>query len=351
MFRFLIITLSVLFLHGCAFIQARDSNLPQQIDQWVAADEYAKALNTLKYVAKSHKHYALLMNKKRRILLQAKEFENNSHAMAQTAEKNLQWNKANNIYENALNKLPENSFLQTEYRDFIKRRDDYLENLEFKLSISKGSWLIESRPIQKTIIAANPANNRAENRYRDAVQEMDETAKDLLRCTEVAIQAGRSALAETCLQTASELSPTYIDKTKLKKLRAQLAKTHQKRITRQSNRTRELINELKQGYSHDNLQRAQRHLSTIRESDMKNSESKKLTAQLSTLFKKGLANRIESGRRLYSDGKIQDALSIWIPLQSIAPDNAKLEEHIKRAKRVLAKVKKLSDNPATIKGP
>lgn len=351
MFRFSVITLLVLFLHGCAFIHSLDSDLPQQIDQWVAAKEYGKALNTLEYVSKSHKHYTQLMNKKRQILLQAREFENQKLTRAQVAESKSQWNKANKIYTSALDKYPESKLLQTEYKHFIKRRDEYLENLEFKLSIIKGTWLVESNPIQKSIVAANPDNYTAKSRYQETTQETKQTAKDLLACTEVAIQAGRTALAETCLRTASKLNPEYLDKKKLKQFRTQLDKTRKKLIAQQNTKTRELINELTQGYSHDNLRRAQRHLATIHKSDKQNKESKKLTDQLNAQLKKGMANRIESGRRLYSNGQIQDALSIWIPLQSIAPDNTKLEEYIKRAKRVLAKVKKLSNTPSAIPLP
>lgn len=351
MFRFLTLILLILSLHGCAFIHAFDSELPQQIDQWVADNEYAKALDTLDYVSKSHKQYSLLMNKKHRILLQAKEYENHSYALAQQAEKNLDWNKASNIYQSALDKLPASPFLQTEYQEFIQRRDEYLEDLEFKLSISKGSWLIETSPIHKTIIEANPGNKNAQKRYNKTSEEMQQTAQVLLKCTEVAIQAGRTALAETCLQIASELNPLYIDKSKIKQFRIDLAKTHQQRITLQNKKTQELINELKQGYSHENLQRAQRHLATIRESDKQNKESKKLATQLSQQLNKGLNDRIEAGRHLYSNGQVQNALSIWIPLQSIDPNNKKLEDYIKRAKRVMAKVKKLSDNPASIPLP
>lgn len=351
MFRFSVITFLVLFLHGCAFIHSMSSDLPQQIDQWVAVEEYGKALETLEYVPKSHKDYALLMNKKRRILLQAKEFENKNHARAQAAEKNNRWSNANNIYINALDKYPESKLLQTEYKHFINRRDHYLADLEFKLSISKGAWLAESSPIQKSIVAANPDDYDAKSRFKKTSREMEQTVKDLLNCTEVAIQAGRTALAETCLRTASNLNPEYLDKTKLKKYRAQLDKTHTKLIAQQNKKTRELINELKQGYSHDNLKRAQRHLATIHKPEKQDKNTRMLTRQLSAQLKKGMANRIESGRRLYSNGQIEEALSIWIPLQSIAPDNTKLDEHIKRAKRVLAKIKKLSNTPSAVQLP
>jgi hypothetical protein len=328
-----------------------DTDLVQRIDQWTAANEYARALNTLEYVSKSHQQYAVLMKKKRHIQLLAGEFANQRHATAQAAEKQQQWSKANDIYLDALDKLPENTFLKTEYQDFITRRDEFLDNLEFKLSISKGSWLIESQPIQKTIATANPYDRLAQKRYQNTIKEMEVTARDLLHCTEVAIQAGRMALAENCLQTASSLNPKHIDEARMKKFRAQLAETHQRRLSVQNEKTRNLINELKQGYSNENLQRAQRHLATIRESDKQNKESRQLAAQLNELLETGITNRIESGRHLYSNGQIEEALSIWIPLQPIAPDNARLQDYIQRAKRVLDKVKKLSNKPPAIPLP
>jgi len=351
MLRILIITSSILILNGCAFIHSMDSEISQKIDQWRAENEYAKALSALEYISKSHKNYALLMKKRNNILREVKVFENKNYKKAQIAEKNVQWNKADNIYINALDKLPKDSTLATQYQSFIKRRNNYLEELEFKLSIHKAKWLIESMPTQKKLVFANPADSKIQNRYEDTLEDIEKNTKELINCIEVAMQAKKTLLAETCFQIVNKFDDAYFDKSMLKKFKNQLSIKQHQQQTIHDNKTKTLIDELKQGYSHDNLLRAQRHLSILENNIKPNQHTAALTEQLSALFKKGVANRMQSAQRLYSDGKIENALSIWMPLQKIVPENKKLDNYIKRAQRVLAKVKKLSTQPATVTLP
>lgn len=351
MFRITTLILLLLFLQGCAYLNSLSSDLPQQIDEWAAAQEYGKALDTLSYVSKKHKQYALLKRQKRKIVLKAKEFELDQHLAAQSQEQKGQWHKADTIYSNALKKFPKSKLLNTEYPAFIVRRDKYLKDLEFKLSIAKGTWLIESTPLQKKIIHAAPEDYITQRRYEKNTRELQHTADELMTCTETAIQAGRFPLAETCLQTAEQLKAPYVDKEKLKRFRTQLKKSHKQLVKKQNAKTRALLSELKQGYSHENLQRAHRHLSEISEYKKQDKETKKLVKELDKYIKTGLAQRMEAGRRMYSNGQIQEALSIWIPLKSIAPENTKLNDHIERAKRVVNKLETLSNTPSPIAIP
>ncbi|MEJ2141133.1 MAG: hypothetical protein P8Y24_02055 [Gammaproteobacteria bacterium] len=340
-----------LFLHGCAYLQSLNSELPQQIDEWAAAHEYGKALNTLSYVSKNHKHYASLQKKKHKIMLQAKEFEHDQHLAARKMEQQGKWRKADNVYSSALNKFPQSKLLNTEYKAFKNRRNKYLKDLEYKLSIARGTWLIESTPLQKKILEAAPDNYASQQRFNNNTQKLQETAGGLMECAETALKTGRISLAKTCIQTAENLNSPDIDKVKLAKLKKQFSQSHQLYMKKQNDITRALLKEIKQGYSHDNLQRAQRHLSEIVEYKKQNKEAAKLAKELDKYIKTGLAQRMEAGRRMYSDGKYEEALSIWIPLKSIDPDNAKLQDYIERTKRVLKKLEKLSNTPSAITLP
>ncbi|MDY6980925.1 MAG: hypothetical protein SV201_13685, partial [Pseudomonadota bacterium] len=61
--------------------------------------------------------------------------------------------------------------------------------------------------------------------------------------------------------------------------------------------------------------------------------------------------RMESARRLYSQGKIQQALQVWESLHSIDPGNQQLEAHIERARRVLEKLQRLQQNGSVVSPP
>lgn len=351
MYRISALILLSLFLHGCAYLHSLNSELPQQIDEWASAHEYGKALETLSYVSKNHKQYSLLQKKKHNIMLQAKEFEHDQHLAARKMEQQGKWYKADNIYANALDKFPQSKLLNTEYSDFKNRRDKYLKDLEYKLSIARGSWLIESTPLQKQILETAPDDYSSRRRFNKNTHELQETAGELMECAETALQAGRISLAKTCIQTVENLNSPDIDKVKLSRLKKQFNQSHQLYMKKQNDKTRALLKEIKQGYSHDNLQRAQRHLTEIAEHKKQNKEAAKLAKELDKYIKTGFAQRMEAGRRMYSNGKYEEALSIWIPLKSIDPDNAKLQDYIERAKRVLHKLEKLSNTPSAITLP
>jgi hypothetical protein len=112
-----------------------------------------------------------------------------------------------------------------------------------------------------------------------------------------------------------------------------------------------LIAELKQGYSQDNLKRARQQLNVLEKQNNRNRTSIKLRKELNKRYRQGIDQKIAAGRRLYSDGKIQEALDIRNSLLEIDPDNQKLQEHIDRAERVLAKLQRLSNEGAVVQPP
>ena len=82
----------------------------------------------------------------------------------------------------------------------------------------------------------------------------------------------------------------------------------------------------------------------------KNKEDNKsyqtLIDKLKKHLAKGVKQRFEAARNLYSKGKTQESLSIWLELKELDPNNTKLLSHIERAEKVLSKFKKLSNKPA-----
>jgi len=70
-----------------------------------------------------------------------------------------------------------------------------------------------------------------------------------------------------------------------------------------------------------------------------------LAEKLKERLNAGVKQRFEAARSLYSKGKIQEALSIWLELKELEPENIKLQSHINRAEKILTKLKKLTNKP------
>ncbi len=347
--RFLAFTLISLLFNGCAYFHSFNSDLPAKIDQWIEQKEYGQALDTLEYVKPGDSNYKLLMQKKQRIRRLAASLENTTISKARRLTNRNKWNDALLTYNSALDKLPDSKKLQEAKNDFLRKRQAYLKELELRLLINKGEWLNRNASLHQKIKSTLPEEYHSIPGIRDYEDDIDETLPALVACTETAILADELHLAQQCLHLAEQLGKDVSEDSRLTAARRQIKQADRTRVQHQNQKTRALLAELKQGYSLENLQRAHEHLAIMRKRNTRDKESVRLQRELNQRLQNGLNQRIEAARRLYSGGKIEQALQIWESLQTIAPDNPKLEAHIERAQRVLDKLQHLHKNgPAVI---
>lgn len=67
---------------------------------------------------------------------------------------------------------------------------------------------------------------------------------------------------------------------------------------------------------------------------------------LKEIFKQQISAARQEGEKLYSAGKVEDALSAWASAQKLAPNDPQLRANIERAQRILDKVKSLTSESA-----
>ena len=350
-FRLLLLFLLALTFSGCAYIRSFDDDLPARVDQWIEQQEYGRALATLEYVKPDNRNYQLLMRKKQRILVLANSFENTSISKARRLTNRNKWNAALKTYDAALDKLPGSQKLQAARNDFLQKRQVYLKELELRLLINKGEWLDKNAPLHEKIKLTIPDKYRSVPGIRDYEDDLEDTLPSLVDCTETAIMADELQLARQCLYLAEQLGEEVERDPRLQAARQRIEQVDRSLIQQQKQKTRELLAELKQGYSVENLQRAHEHLARLRKRDTRDNESLRLQRQLNQHLQNGLDQRIEAARRLYSSGKIEQALRSWESLQTVDPDNQKLEAHIERARRVLEKLQRLQQEGAVVVPP
>ena len=345
-----LLTIQLLF-GGCAYFSSFSAELPEKIDGLIQQQEYAEALAMLEYVRPSHADYAQLMQQKKRIEKQIPDFETTTIKRAQQLTRQEKWYPAQQTYEQALAKLPQSQRIYAAQQEFLKQRDNYLTQLELSLVLNRANWLIKNAPVQKEIVRVIPDDYQRYEELRDYPQQVDETADQLIKCVQSALDANDYNLADTCLKLVERLDSKNVDKKQLATARKKLAQAEKAEVRKQNAKTQALIAELKQGYSQDNLRRARQHLNVLRKQNSRDKTSRKLQAQLEQRYREGIDQKIAAGRRLYSSGKIQEALDVWNSLLEIDPGNQKLEAHIDRAERVLKKLERLSNEGAVVQPP
>lgn len=340
-----------LSLGGCAYLSSYSSNLPDKIDELIAQQQYGKALDIIDYVKPADKDYATLMRQKKKIRKLASQLESRALRAGKKYISQKEWYKAEMVYRDALDKYPQSRKLQEAQQQFLKKREKYLQQLERALLINKAKWLISNAPAYKKIKYALPNDYERYPALRNYNEEVIATGDKLMDCLRQALDRKAYDLARTCLQLAEKIGSPDIDQKQLASARKQLARVERQRISKRNAQTRALIAELKQGYSHDNLQRARHQLDALAKQSHPDAESRKLRKELETLFRQGIDQGIAGGRRQYSQGNIKQALQIWTDLRRIDPGNQKLAEHIDRAERVLKKLQRLSKEGGAVKPP
>ena len=106
-----------------------------------------------------------------------------------------------------------------------------------------------------------------------------------------------------------------------------------------------LLNKLSQGYSHAILKETKETIVWLKKNKENKNVNQELIIRLEVHFTSGVRQHFEAARRLYSEGKIQEALSIWLDIKKLEPEYPQLQSHIKRAEKVLIKLDKLSNKP------
>jgi hypothetical protein len=113
----------------------------------------------------------------------------------------------------------------------------------------------------------------------------------------------------------------------------------------------DLIKQLEQGYDHEKLAQLNQQILLFETSQSLNKEELEVKQTLQQHLDIGIKQEIETGRKVYSEGHVPEALAIWEGLYEINPDNKDLETLILRAQRVLDKLRDLNKDETIVQPP
>ena len=340
-----------LTLSNCAYIYSKSDNIPERINKLVLQEQFGLALDTLEYIGPKHSNYVFLMEEKKRITLLASKYEDKTLKLATKQEKTKNWAAANKIYEDALEKLPQSTKIIAAQNNFIIKRDKYLNQLKNKLLVSNAKTLSKKTATTKEIAQVNPNDAKAKNLLRSHIREVELTAEKLITCAEDGIKNKDVALAEECLSLASNLSTTKETNQKIKSLHKKLNAIRKKRTSVHKKSVKTISKKLSQVTTNKELIHYKKEILALHHQDKSNKKILKLKKELEIRINKALKIGIKKGQDLYSQGRIKQALANWKELQQLEPEDAKLNDYIHRAERVLKKLQSLSNNPTPVTLP
>lgn len=348
-----LILLSLLSLSGCALLNSFNSDLDKQVDIWMKQHEYAKILDTLHYLRRSNPKYGLLQKKKQQAIIESKRYEQEQIKKSLNLIVRGEWQKAEKTLDNARDKLPQSKTLEKTYSEFLKQRASYVKSLDTQLAINKAEWLIKDKPIQEQLSRTLPSNKRTRNGLESFNNQSQTIYQQLVQSGEQAEANGDLTLAEQCYRLADKIIPDSGLKRKLANVEKQLEskrpalQPQQKSAPSISQLGQSLLDKSKDALKNGQLKHAIEFFDKIPDNDKHLDTVTQYGIQMQHKVRDNINQGIELGRKLYSQGQIEQALAIWNKLRDLDPDNENLLSHIDRAERVMDKIKKLRKEQKT----
>lgn len=346
--RLLLIFLSLSF-SGCSLIYSYSDNLPQRLDQWLADHKYNTALNTISHIKPTHKNYRLIQRKKLTLLKRMATYEKMAIEKSNLFVKRGNWLLAINLLDEVADNIIDTKKIDAHKSKLLKERTKIIKEYEKDVLNSQAINLINKielyNKINKTVTKYE--SNKLEIYKYDTLRE--ETSLKLAVRSEYQFENNQYDKALSSIELALKLSPDDDITSRLTNIKKRINKTTQLNKSLYIKETKTLLNKLSQGYSHAILKETKEKIGWLNKIKNNDKTYIKLIAKLNKHLKKGIKQHFEAARKLYSEGKTQEALIIWLDIKELDPQHPKLQSHINRAEKILIKLKKLSNKPVNKK--
>jgi len=342
--RILIILLSLSF-SGCTLIYSHSENLPERINQWVSEKRYKVALNTIDYIKPTHKDYQLLQKKKVFILNTMRSYESSAIEKSNQLVNQGNWLSALKLLEDVKENLIDTTNIENHHSKLFKKREQIITAYEDNILNSQANDLLNKMEVYeriKKIVSADESNDLGISTFDNMRQE---ASLKLASRSNRHYAKGSYDNALTSIELALKLNPNKNIVSDLNSIKKRINNKVKIKKISYVKEIKQLLNKLSQGYSHDILKETKEKIIWLNKIKANEKVYLKLIKSLKKHLKAGVKQHFEAARKLYSEGKTQEALSIWLDLKELDPEHPKLQSHIKRAEKIINKLEKLSNKP------
>ncbi len=349
-FKLVILAIFIGISPGCAYLDARSSNLVEKIDALVVAQQYGHAREVLSRVSASHSDYPQVAALRKDIDKQAAAYEQLVLIKGENLEQQGQWYLAKREYRQALKNLPDSAKLKAVDQALSRKQEKRVAELELDLLIAQGEWLKQNLVIQKELALITPGNWLKESRRETLQKKSEKLAEELGREGKLAVERGELQRADQVLNAAMQLHPgAAIEETKkalVKKQETMASKQQQSRIQSQKYMRKKLLASMQQAMDQNQLSRASLYVTRLRLLGKLNVKEQQLAQQLELRVHKQVEDNMAQGVEYYGLGQYKQAISSWQSVLELEPDNEQAAEHIERAERILEKLQRLREDKA-----
>ena len=333
-----IIILSCLIIYSCTLLKTTPETINNDIDKWLANNQFNKINYALKNLDQSNPEYDAILKRKPSIESRKKAYIKSISVTANKLKKKNLWEKAIDTYTTALANIDDAPHLINERNSLIKERDDKINQLRKELLIKHAKSLVTYKKIYLQLNQLVPDDYDAQFDINIYEKDKKKISLHLEKCAELANDKKQFSLAIECFSLSHELYPTRHKLAHINELETTLKKHEiQQRYT-------ELLSAYKAAYSKKQYSKARTHLTTLLKISPNHKKANQYLAELDAELENKIQDMLASGKYLYSQNKINEALDIWKQAQKIEPKNEELQQLIYRTEKVSKKIESLEHN-------
>jgi tetratricopeptide (TPR) repeat protein len=349
-------------LTGCAPLMSEWGTRNEQIERWVAQNQYGKAIRALDWKAKQDPATQTRLETVRSL---ASAYDKKLADEAQRQQKQGDWKRAFAMVDEGLANYPAGPYLQQTRKLLRDRQAQRLRELNAELLTAKAHWLLRSRAAYVEMALVDSENLGATWQAEQIRKQVEQTAASMSALGTQALSEGDLDRAERYLELADRLQFSENTTRALAQLaqlryrkelkefkqeqRAKAEKTKQQQREKEKQRQQEAVKltaEMHQALQQADLPKARDALAQLNTIDHQNPDLIELEHALDQAIAAKVVELIEKGDAFYSHGQIDGAKRIWESALPLQPKNEQLRSRIDRAQRVLEKLRELKEQEA-----
>lgn len=367
----LLMILSLLLqLVACELIYIVRPDFLEYVDKLIADQEYSKAEQILLHVDSLNPNYGELRLRLEKVQHFIHAYETGIINQANLLEAQGRWQIAEDMYVGGLNTLPFSQQLREAKAAFMQRNQHAVNKLKAQALINNITSLLNNKAIYDELLHTAYRDRRINSDIKHNNHELKKAIPLLLSYGQEALNKGDYLFAHECLSLAYRLSPVTEIREILDIAGLHLASEDTVAITvmaeekpakkatttklwRHSNHTKIktaeepiLLRAYMEAVRSGRLHQAVRYMEMLMKQQPASKEINGLKSDLDRLIATKVEVEYDVAVRLYSEGDVKQALAVWKSILPLDPGNIKLKSDIARAKRVLANIRRITDQHA-----
>jgi tetratricopeptide (TPR) repeat protein len=338
-------TLSIsLLLSACAGLTGNWSKPNEAVDHFLAEQKYSKAMEVIASVDNTNPDYDSLQQRRKLILAEIKQFEDDSINLQYRYKTKQQWPEAIDIVDNAIMKLPTSQKLINTRQQLIKDRDSYINEKQLNLAISQANSLPQALELLEKINTAKPKQKEIEQEILVTRGQSHSAQKILLSHASLEFERKNWRTAKKYLILSIQLKPDQEGSALLTKTDRQIkledSRTKKSRHKIYLKNRDGQLEKLEIALHEKNYLQAKNLAQQLKLSKKSDQQITAALAHYQQTIDSEVDHLTSKGQQLYTKGLIDHAIEHWQQALLLEPSNSDIQERLRRAETFKANIEK-----------